>query len=333
MNNEKTLIAFATIWMLLASFHPQAEAKRFLIEKVVAVVNDEVITLTELQEASQPLLRQAPAVEGGRASLQATQQQILEGFILQRLQLQEGKKVGIIASPAEVAAALEEVKRRHEISSDKELEAALSRERLTLKQLKQGLTEQIILNKLLNQEVRSKVIVLEEEIQRYYQANLERYRRPPEVRLRYILIAVPPGASTAEEANAKARAEKVLAALRAGADFAEMAKRYSDGPTAKEGGSVGKLRKDELTPELAEVAFRLPVGSVSELLQTPAGFTIVKVEERWEDPFIPLAEVKELIRNTLLGEKAKDKMQEWIDALKAKASIEVKGWEAQKAEP
>ena len=334
MSSRKAIVALATAWGILAILSLSLPlqgggvgwgAEKILIEKVVAVVNDEVITLTELQEAAQPLLRRTQEARRGEES-KIGQQQILQNLILQRLQLQEARKQGLSASPSEVTSALEDLKRQNSLKSDEELKAALSRERLTLEQLKKGLEEQIILAKLINKEIRSKVIVTEEEIQRHYQENRERFKRAAEVKLRYILIAVPKEASAEKVAEAKKRAEEALSALQGGADFAEVAKAYSDGPTAKDGGELGRMKREELNPELAKAAFTLPIGGVSGLIRTPAGFNIIQVEERTADPYMSLAEAKESIRATLFEEKLQATMKEWLNALKAKASIEVKGW-------
>lgn len=333
MGGRKTTVVLVTAWaivvILIPAFSAEGEilrsAQKVLIEKVVAVVNDEIITLTELQEAAQPLLRRTQGTRRGE-DLQAGQQQILENLILQRLQLQEARKQGLSASPSEVASALEDLKRQNNIKTDEELKAALSRERLTLEQLKKGLEEQIILAKLINKEIRSKVIITEEEIQRYFEENRERFKRAAEVKLRHLLIAVPKEASAEKVAEAKKRAEEALSAVQGGADFAEVAKAYSDGPTAKDGGELGRMKREDLNPELAKAAFELPIGGVSGLIRTPAGFNIIQVEERTADPYMSLAEAKESIRAALFEERSQATMKEWWSALKAKASIEVKGW-------
>lgn len=333
MSGKKAIALLSMAWggvvLLTPAFSAEGEvsrpAQKVLIEKVVAVVNDEIITLTELQEAARPFLHRTQMARRGE-DLQAGQQQILENLILQRLQLQEARKQGLSASPPEVASALEDLKRQNNIKSDEELKMALGRERLTLGRLKKGLEEQIILAKLASKEIRSKVIITEEEIKRYYEENRERFKRAPEVKLRHIFIAVPKEAPAQKVEAAKKRAEEALSALQGGADFAEVAKAYSDGPTAKEGGELGRMKREDLHPELAKAAFELPLGGVSGLIRTPAGFNIIQVEERTADPSISLTEVKESIRAALFEEKAHATMKEWLSTLKAKASIEVKGW-------
>lgn len=321
----KTSFAFILIGATLVPFSTPASS--ILIEKVVAVVNGEVLTLTELQEEGKPLLRrivQEFTGEEQQEQMKATQQQLLEAMILRRLQLQDAKKEGMQASPAEVTTAIEEIKRRNGFKTDEELKAALTKEGITFERFKKGVEEQLLLSKIVNKQVTSKVILSEEELQHYYQEHRDQYKRPLEVKLRHILIRVPQDADEKEVSKAEARAEEALAALRAGMDFAEAAARYSDGPTAKEGGELGKMKQGELAPELDKAAFSLPVGGISDLIRTSSGFNIIKVEERTNDPYIPFAEVRGAIRTTLYEQKLRAKMKEWLDSLKSRAGIEVK---------
>jgi len=323
----KASFAFILTVATLVTFPTPAPG--ILIEKVVAVVNGEVLTLTELQEEGKPLLRrivQEFTGEEQQEQMKATQQQLLEAMILRRLQLQDARKEGMQTSPAEVTTAIEEIKRRSGFKTDEELKAALAKEGITFERFKKGVEEQLLLSKIVNKQVTSKVILSEEELQRYYQEHRDQYKRPLEVKLRHILIRVPQGADEKEASKAEARAEEALAALRAGMDFAEAAARYSDGPTAKEGGELGKMKQGELAPELDRAAFSLPVGGISDLIRTSSGFNIIKVEERTTDPYIPFAEVRGAIRTILYEQKLQAKMREWLDALKSRAAIEVKSF-------
>lgn len=327
MRSRKTILTFSLIAAILATFSA-APAYGILIEKVVAVVNGEVLTLSELQEDGKPLLRrivQELTGEEQKEQMKATERQLLEAMILRRLQLQDAKKEGMQTSPAEVAAAIEGIKRRSGFKTDEELKAALAKEGITLERFKKGIEEQLLLSKIVNKQVTSKVILSEEELQRYYQEHRDQYKRPLEVKLRHILIQVPQGADEKEASKAEARAEEALAALKAGMDFAEAAARYSDGPTAKEGGELGKMKQGELAPELDKAAFSLPVGGTSDLIRMSRGFSIIKVEERTTDPSIPFIEVRRTIRTILYEQRLQAKMKEWLDFLKSRAAIEAKG--------
>lgn len=311
--------------LLLALLRP---ASAMIIDKVVAVVNQEVITLSELQEEVEPVLReitdQYVGAERDRR-LREMEERLLKQLIDRRLQYQEAKRQKITVSPAEVTNAIEDLKRKNKIETEQALQEALAREKLTLDHLRRNIEEELSISRLVTKEVRSKVIVGEEEIRAYYEKHREeKYRRSPEARIRHLLVAVPADASAADRARARARAEEALALLRRGEDFAKVAARYSDGPTAATGGELGRMKKSDLAPELAAVAFQLPVGRVSDIIETPAGFNLIQVEERWTDPYRSLAEVREQIRNALVDEKSQSIYKEWLDGLRARASIEVK---------
>ena len=124
--------------------------------------------------------------------------------------------------------------------------------------------------------------------------------------------------------QARAKAEEALAKLRAGADFAEVARAYSDGPTAQTGGTLGTLHRGELAPELETAAFTTPVGEVSGIIQTNTGLNIIQVEARKLEPVAPLDEVRDKIKEAILDQKYDAKYKEWVEELKRKAAIQVR---------
>ncbi len=145
-----------------------------------------------------------------------------------------------------------------------------------------------------------------QEIQEYYERNIERYRRPKKVRVRHILIKVPPEAGPDEVAKAKKKAEKVLAKARRGMNFAALARKYSEGPSASEGGELGYFSQGEMEPILERVVFQLGKGEISPVVRTRYGFHIIKVEDIQEGRVKALEEVREQIVSYLKKEKARD---------------------------
>lgn len=301
-----------------------ASAQAVVIERVVAVVNEEVITLSELQEESLPFIRRLVREEEDVGRVAPVERRLLEELISRRLQLQEAKKGGIAVTPAEVTAAMEGIKKKSGIASEEAFKAALAQENLTLAKFRKSLEEQLVLDRLVTKEVRSKVVVSEVEVKDYYRDHEDRYRLLPEVRVRHILVNVPPAASEQEVAWARARAEEALVRLQSGQGFAEVARQYSQGPTAQEGGDLGYLKKGEMAPELEREAFALEIGALSGILRSSAGFNIFKVDDKRMDPRRPLEEVREDIKERLLEEKAGLRFEEWIKGLREKAYIEVK---------
>ncbi len=295
-----------------------------LIDKVVAVVNDEVITLSQLQHEGKPLLhRMREELRGQADQMQITQRQILDALILRRLQLQEATKENIAVDQAEVTATIEQIKKQNGLTSDAEFAEALARQNLTLEELKNRIWEQRVVDRLLVRKVRTTVVVSEEEVTQYFQAHADQYRQPPAVRIRHILIRLSENPSSGDLAEAQARAAEVLEKLKGGADFGTVAAQHSDGAAAQEGGDLGMIRKGELHPALESAAFSSEPGSISDVIRTSAGLNIMKVEERTGGD-VPTDKDRNQIRQLLFSQKLEQRMDAYFAELKKKAYIEVR---------
>lgn len=314
------------VFSLLLLGRAVSAGQGILIDKVVAVVNDEVITLSQLQQEGKPLIHRINEELRGEArasQVQITQRQILDALILRRLQLQEAVKERVVVDRAEVKATIEQIKRQNGFTSEAEFAEALARENLTLDEFKTRVWEQLMVDRLLVRKVRTSVVVTEEEITQYYQAHAEQFQQPPAVRIRHILIRLPERPSPQDLERARARAAEVLQKLKGGADFATVAIQSSDGAAAKEGGDLGMMRKGELDPALESVAFSLEVGEVSEIIQTATGLNIIKVEERTAGD-LPIAKVRDQIRGLLFNQKLEQRVNAYFAELKQEAYIEVR---------
>lgn len=298
-----------------------------VLDRIAALVNDEVITLSEVQEEGQPQLRKIVEEFVGREQedrLNRAQQDLMEQLIDRRLQYQAAKKENLIPSAADVHAALEELKRQNSITTDAEFRESLARERLTVEQVRRGIEERLAIARMINRHIRSGILVRDEEIENYYATNLSKFERTPGVRIRHILFPTPPDATPEARAEARKTAEGALEGSRGGADFFAVAQTHAAGSPASAGGEMGWLKRGELAPELEGPAYGLPVGGVSDVIETGAGFHIIKVEERQAEPVAPLADVRDQIREILLDEKMRSRVREWTQELRTKARIEIK---------
>lgn len=312
---------------LLLNILITVSAEAVILDRVVAVVNDDVITLTEVQEeglqAIRKIVENTLGMERER-QLRSTEQQILDELILRRLQLQEAKKENIEVTPAETQTAIEELKKRNGLSGDEDLRAALSRELLSEEQFRRGITEQVLLTKLVSRRVRSKVVVLDEEVQQYYEQRQDQFTEIPQFKIRHLLVTVSPQATPADQSRARKRIEEAQARLKMGTDFSTVAKQYSEGPLASSSGEVWTMKRGELAPELEEAAFALPVGQPSDIITTSAGFHLIVVEERVPGRTLSFDQVKERLRAILFDQKTEAKFKEWVEGLRTKANVEVK---------
>jgi peptidyl-prolyl cis-trans isomerase SurA len=303
---------------------PEAAAPSggLVLDRVVAVVNDEAVTLSEIQEEGQPVVRKifqdfvGPERE---RRLEEAQQQVLNDLIDRRLMYQLAKREGMLPSTAEVNGAIEELKRNNKATDDAQFRAMLKAEGLTIEQVRRTVAERLAIGRLIARQVRSSIIISEDELLKYYESNREKFQRVPEAEMRHILFVPPPG--EAGEAAIRDRAEEARAKIIAGADFAEVGRQYSDPSSGASGTETITVHRGELAPEIEAAAFGLPPGAVSPPIRTAAGLHLIKVERVQTEPVAPFAEVRESIRDQLFQEKFEGKRKEWLAGLRSRASI------------
>lgn len=297
-----------------------------VVEKVMAIVNGDIITLTEMQEQSVPLIRKMVMESSDRSApprVDDTEKQVLKRLIDQRLQLQEARSQGITTSAAEVDAYIEDLKKNANIKSNEEFQQVLAKEGLSLPKLKKDVEDHLTILKIVGKEVRSKIIISEQDVRKAYEDEIDKFVEPTQVRLRYILISLPKDVSPEATSQEKKKAEEVLIKLKKGEDFSQVAKKDSAGPMADMGGDIGYVKKGDLHPDVDKVAFSLREGQISDIIPLPSGFVIIKVEER-RTPIQPYVEVADQIREKMYGKRVEDKYREWAQALQAKAYVETK---------
>ena len=293
-----------------------------VLDRVVAVVNDEALTLSEIQEEGQPVVRKifqdfvGPERE---RRLEDAQKRLLDDLIDRRLIYQVAKREGMLPSEAEVNGAIEELKRNNKVTDDAQFRAMLKSEGLTLEQVRRTVGERLAIGRLLARQIRSAIIINEDEMVKYYQANQEKFQRVPQAEIRHILFLVPPGV---DDAAVRARAEEARAKIEAGADFAKIGEQYSPSSGAS-GDEVMTVHRGELAPEIEAPAFSLLAGGVSPLIRTESGYHLIKVERVQTEPVAPYTEVRDSIRDQLFQEKFEAKRKEWLAGVRSRAFIQV----------
>ncbi|MEK7797696.1 MAG: peptidylprolyl isomerase, partial [Nitrospirota bacterium] len=280
-------------------------------DRIVAVVNTEIIALSELEEEVAEVTLQAQKRFRG-AELDQRLRQIdymgLNRMIERKLQLQIAKRRGIKISDEEVQDAIVRLRRVGEAPNEKDpREVGLIRDQLTAM-------------RLVNQQVRSGLLVSDEEVLRFYQQHKDRFMLPPEVRISQILIALNPGG---ELLAVREKAQQVFALLKKGERFEELAARYSDGPEGRRGGSLGYIRPGDMLPQIQKAIEQMDKGAVTDPIASPVGMHIIRVDDRKPPQFRPYEEVKEDIRNVVLQLKTEEAYLEWIKEQKDKSYIEI----------
>ena len=264
------------LWLpLLAS----AQARQpIALDRVVAIVNDEAITLNELRERVQGVSRQLRARGTPLPPADVLEKQLLERLILERLQLQFAKETGLRISDAELDAALRRIAANNRLTLD-EFRAALEKDGIDWQRFREEIRSEMTIARLREREVDSRIVISEGEIDNYL-AHPEQAEQGALVTLAHLIIRVPEGSDAQRLNQLRARAEEALARIRAGQDFAQVAASYSDAPDALTGGLLEPRPVDRLPTLYAEAIARLAPGEVSDVLRSPAGFHIVKLIEK-----------------------------------------------------
>lgn len=290
-----------------------------VLDKVIVVVNGETITQAELDAASASTIEKLRTEFKGEElarEAEAGKKEVLNRMIEDKLILNEAKKRNVEAADSEIEDRLNEVKSNFD--SNEKFDEILQEEGVALNDLKQRYADQIRVAKLLEIEVRRKVIVNPTESFEYYNLRKEEFVEPEQARLKNILIR-PEGDLTDEDA--RLLSEKILGFLKAGENFDELALKYSKGPNPDRGGDLGFVKRGQMLEAIEDVVFNLEGGQISEVIKTQLGYHIFKVEEKKPERMKEFNEVKDEIEKRLFFEKGKKRYQEWIEELKKNAYI------------
>ena len=300
-----------------------------VINSIAAVVNNEIITLHEVIREAQPTIRDAEKKsdldDAARSRIRRT---VLDRLVEKTLVEQKIKELNIKVSEEEIRQAIEDVKKQNNMPNQEALVSALASQGLSFDQYRAQLQEQLEKLKLVSQEVRSKIQVGESEMREYYETNKVKYTEEETFRSRHIFFRTSEKAPAEEIKRTMTTALMVLADAKSGKDFAELAKKYSEDPAArKDGGDLGQFKKGDMLPELESAIMGMQPGQVSELVYTPAGFHIIKLEERIKGKIKPFESVKTEIEETLYRTRSEERFSLWAKDLRNKASVEVKNLE------
>jgi parvulin-like peptidyl-prolyl isomerase len=296
-----------------------------VVDRVVAVVNQEIITLSEVEKWVDPM-RQEIATEDrfeNREQMQTLYRQVLEKLIEEKLIDQEVKKSGVKIPSKEIDAALEEIKRRNAVTEE-DFQKALALEGLTIETYKKQIEKGLQRQKLISWSVKVESKPEERDLREFYQKNVARYRTNETYRASHILFTIPKGAVPDEIREIGKKAQSVLEKIKGGADFGEMALLYSQDASNKNRGDLGYFKKGELFPAFEKEALRLKVGEVSGLVRTEFGFHIIKLLDRKGMEPLPFEEVKDKVKIDYREAEIEKGFKQFLSTLKEKAVIEIK---------
>jgi peptidyl-prolyl cis-trans isomerase SurA len=327
---ELSLVLTFFVLTLLAALLPasvHAQAKPPADADMVARVNDDVITLSDYQKAERHLRDEVAQDCQGcpqdqiDAQFKAQQKDLLRGMIDQSLMVQRAKDMGISVE-SDLAKRLDEVRQQNGLATLDDLKKGVEASGLTWEDYKTTIRNGLLQKQLVQREVGSHVDISSDEVKQYYEAHQQEFTLPERVVLSEISLSTE-GKSPEELAAVRSRAEGLRASVLNGDDFNQVARLYSQGSTAKEGGSLGTFKRGDLSPALEATVFQMSKGQISDVIQTRTGFEVLKVEDHLQAGLQPMDKVESEIRNTIHAQKMQPLMRDYLAELREQSYIVV----------
>ncbi len=305
---------------LLVSAVPCSSAK--LVDGIVAVVNNDIILTSELERQWRLVTRSNPKLASATPEeLKQIKMQLLRKMIRERLAEQEIKRLKIIVSDSEVDRAIERIKKENGLS-DAQLKMVLSQDGQTFDQFRDQIRKDIERSRLLERVFKAKTVISDEQIDQYLAQNQDTVKER-----RHLAVIVFPfheGMSEKDMAKLKEAADKVYRRLQKGESFAKLARRYSRGPTAKDGGDIGYISTDDLAPALEKATRGLGPGETTPVIQTDGGYYILKLlDVRRQGVDKVDSNARERVRRLLMRKEINRKFEAWIKDLENRSYIHV----------
>jgi peptidyl-prolyl cis-trans isomerase SurA len=309
-----------------------------VVEEIIARVNNEIVTRSEYVRSRDQLKQEVQQQDPSNADKDFSDKQkdVLRDLIDQQLLLQKGKDLGITGD-TELIKRLDEMRKEMKLETMEDLEKAAEAQGASYEDFKQNLRNQIITQRVIGQEVGSKLAMNKDEEKKFYDAHKAELEQPEQVRLSEILIApkpaVKPAAAGAKadpptdaemEAAlgvAKAKADDVLDQIHKGAKFSDMAKKYSDGPSAKDGGDLSYFKREALNKELEDKVFALKAGEITDVVRTKQGYVILQTTEHQMAGIPTMKDIEPRIQDALYMQKLQPALRAYLTQLREDAFI------------
>lgn len=320
--NCRRLYQITAILALVLFFLPAMATDKKPSDEKVAVVNGVVIARIqfdkELKVHLERVSRQGRQITDDQ--MEELKKDILEGLIEREVLYQESQKAGIKIADQKVDDQVAAIKKR--FPNEEEFKKALAGMGLTEEEVREQIQHGLAIRELIDQKVANKVVITDEETKAYYDANPQLFNQPEEVKASHILIKVEPTADDATKAAARKKIEDLQQKLKAGGDFAELAKENSEGPSNVRGGDLGYFKRGQMVKPFEDVAYSMKIDEVSDLVETRFGYHLIKVSDKKPEQTLAYADVKDKIAQRLKQEKVEKDATLYVEDLKKGAKIE-----------
>ena len=308
---------------------PAISGEGRVVEEIVARVNNEIITSSELEKARTQAAEDAQQDCAGRCSQEQMQVAVedrqkfaLRDLIDQSLLAQRGKDMGINVE-ADVVKQLDIIRVQNKLKDLDELEKAVEHEGLNWDDFKNNIRNKALTQQVISREVGSHITITHEEALKFYDEHRNEFNKPEQVALRAIELSTE-GKDETQAADVKKKADDLLKRIGEGEDFAVLAKRFSDGSTAQQGGYLGVYKRGELSKAIEDKVFEMKKNQLTDIIETKQGFLVLQVLERYEAGVQPFEKVENEIMDQLYGERMQPALREYLKTLREQSYVVIK---------
>lgn len=312
-------------WMVTGAM---STANADIVDRIVAVVNSEVITLSDLNAVFEPYMERINQQFKGRDQdktkvIAEGKSTILKRMVDNKLIEQQSKKSGLTVKDDEVMTAIRDMLTQRNIELS-EFVNGLAKEGTSFEAYKQDVKGHLLRQRLMRREVQSKIIVTDEEVGEYYKAHRDDYEGKEAVRIRQIFLHIPRGGNEQAREEVRKKAEGIRKRLLGREPFEMLAAQFSHGPEAQSGGDIGFIERGRILPEVEAAAFQLDVGAISDVIESPLGLHIIQVVDKKGAGLKPYDDVRREIQMKIEDQKMQERYERWIADLRKKSHIEMK---------
>ena len=297
-----------------------------VVDRIVAVVNDDIISLYELNQLFKPYLDkikvQGYDPEKESEMIFEVRQRLLDQLIDQKLADQELKRMKIKVGDKEVDNAIERFKESRFITEE-QLRSGLAAEGIALDDYREGIREQLLRAKLVNREVKSKIVITQEDIKDYYESHAEEYGGDKKYHLKNIFLRFTFQTSEQEKQDIYDKLASIRKELDKGESFETLARLYSQAPSAAEGGELGEYSLDELSPQLQAFVKDMKTGDYTPVMELDIGYQIIYIESISVSGGKSFEQASAEIMDKIYAEKVNTKYRSWLEELRSRAHIKV----------
>jgi peptidyl-prolyl cis-trans isomerase SurA len=306
---------------------PESPYGGVTVEDIVARINDQIITRSDYDRAMKEMDEEAKQHGATMQQISDAHKDLLRNLVDQQLWLSKGKELGVNGE-TELVKRLDEIRKQYNLETLEDLEKAAKEQGVSFEDFKANIRNQIITQDVMREEVGRRVQFTQGEVERYYEAHKQDFARPESVKLSEILVSTGDATTGQDDPAkldaAKAKADDIEAKLHAGGDFTQLAKTFSDGTTASEGGDLGEYHRGALAKVLEDQTFVLQTGQFTEPIRTRQGYVILKVVQHVPAGAPPLKDVREQVEENFYMARMEPAMRAYLTEMREEAYIDIK---------